>query len=59
MKIENDTRTSISVSELKGNEKAEEIARLFSGDTITATALKTAKDLIDIISNTISRQFPF
>jgi DNA repair protein RecN (Recombination protein N) len=45
-KSEEEDRTRITVAELKNSEKAEEVARLFSGDTITATALKTAKDLI-------------
>lgn len=46
MKSEQDSKTVITVKILKNSEKAEEIARLFSGDTITAPAMKTARDLI-------------
>ncbi len=45
-KTEQDDRTYITASKLSAGEKVEEIAKLFSGDSITNTAIKTARDLI-------------
>ena len=45
-KEEISNKAVIIIKTLKSSEKAEEVAGLFSGDKITAPALKTAKDLI-------------